>query len=95
MAQVRIVKAIGNDGEGVSLFVYRGYYARVNGTAAYHTNQILRNGVKLNNITDNDVFHLDSNKFENKEIFKNIVDDVINNIINSFGSLNYYYLLNS
>lgn len=95
MAQVRIVNAIGNDGESVSLFVYRGYYARVNGTAAYHTNQILRNGVKLNNITDNDVFHLDSNKFESKEVFKEIVDEHIKYINHSFGSLNYYYSLNS
>ena len=95
MIKVRRVWAVNNDGEKVLLFVYRGYYCLRNGKAAYHTNKYLRDGVKLNNISDNDVFTLDSRKFSCEECFKKIVDDHIKYINYSFGSLTRYFALNS
>lgn len=95
MIKVRRVWAVNNDGAKVLLFVYRGYYCLRDGKAAYHTNKYLRDGVKLNNISDNDVFTLDSRKFSCEKCFKNIVDDHINYINHSFGSLTRYFALNS
>lgn len=95
MAKVRIVNAINNDNEITPIFVYRGYYGRVHGTAAYHTSRILRNGVKLADIPDNDVFHMDSGRFATAKDFKNIVDDHIKYIYSAFSSLDYYFSLNS
>lgn len=94
MAKVRTINAIANDGESRILFVYRGYYCLKNGTAAYHTNKYLRDGVKLCNIVDNDCFHIAHGKFETEVFFQEVVDNHINYIINSFGTLNYYFSLN-
>jgi hypothetical protein len=94
MAQVRIVNAIGNDGENRILFVYRGYYCLKNGTAAYHTNKYLRNGVKINNIIDNDCFHIAHGCFNSKNEFKRVIDNHIDYLINAFGTLEYYFSLN-
>ena len=95
MANVRIIKAINNAGENVLLFVYRGYYCIRRGKAAYHTNKYLRDGVKLANISDNDVFSLDCGVFGTPNRFKRMVDEHIKYIHSAFGSLDYYFSLNS
>lgn len=94
MAKVRTINATANDGESRILFVYRGFYCLKNGTAAYHTNKYLRDGVKLENITDNDCFHIDSRKFSTEKFFKQTVNNHIDYIKNSFGTLEYYFSLN-
>ena len=94
MANVRTIHAINNSGEKVVLFVYRGYYCIRRQKAAYHTAKYLRDGVKLENISDNDVFHIDSGCFGTPNRFKKIVDKHINYLIQSFGTLSYYYSLN-
>lgn len=94
MAKVRTINAIANDGESRILFVYRGYYCLKKGTAAYHTNKYLRDGVKLSNIVDNDCFYIAHGNFDTEAFFKEVVDNHIDYLINAFGTLEYYFSLN-
>lgn len=78
----------------VEIFVYRGYYAIVGHSRALHTPQILRNGVDLEKVIDDDIFQSESHKFDNADQFKERVDAWIESLKFGHGSLEEYYRLN-
>ena len=97
MAKVRTVSVwcgTGSDRHQRDLYVYRGYYAIVGQSAAFHTNQIIRDNSVMENLVDDDVFHVAHGCFTEPKYFKGCVDEHIEYAINAHGSLENYLALN-
>lgn len=84
------------DREEREVFVYRGYYAYKNGKMAWHARNLedLTDGCHLGDISDDDVFTMDSTRFETPEYFKEVIDEHFEWIESRFESAEYYFSLN-
>ena len=82
------------DRELHTFFVYRGWCARKGGKMCFHISKYIRAKSNFCNYTQDDVFTMDSSRFDTPEYFKEVVDGHCEYLIRAFGSLENAYALN-
>ena len=96
MESVIIFRGYANDEnkELHTYFYYKGYYCKKGGKMAFHTPDKIKEPQDVSLLHDDDVFTMDSTAFDDYGYFKEVIDNHIEVLKLSFGSLDYYYSLN-